>query len=277
MNLGLVDTPEKASLAGHRFRREDVDLIFLHVTTYALSVDRAARGAPGQGAGDHPEPRARRRPSTTRRSTRLGDRTRMTGEWLAYCAACPVPEIANVFNRARHPVPPGHRACSTTIPPAGTRSTDWIDAARVAHVMEHNRLGVMGHYYGGMLDIYSDLTQQCADFGGHVEIVEVDELAALRRRGDRGRDPRAGRALPRGLRRPARLPAGGARARGAHLRGPGPAGGRPPPRLAGLLLHGHGQRRRTRTPSARSSSAPRCSPPAASRSPARWRSRTSRP
>jgi L-arabinose isomerase len=25
----------------------------------------------------------------------------MTGEWLAHCSACPVPEIANVFNRAR--------------------------------------------------------------------------------------------------------------------------------------------------------------------------------
>jgi L-arabinose isomerase len=31
-----------------------------------------------------------------------------------------------------------------------------------------------------MLDIYSDLTQQCAHFGGHVEILEVDELAQLR-------------------------------------------------------------------------------------------------
>ena len=47
--------------------------------------------------------------------------------------------------------------------------------------MEHNRLGVMGHYYGGMLDIYSDLTLQCATFGGHIELIEVDELAALRR------------------------------------------------------------------------------------------------
>src|SRR3954469_7840658 len=47
--------------------------------------------------------------------------------------------------------------------------------------MEHNRLGVMGHYYCGMLDIYSDLTQQCAHFGGHMELLEVDELAALRR------------------------------------------------------------------------------------------------
>jgi L-arabinose isomerase len=32
-----------------------------------------------------------------------------------------------------------------------------------------------------MLDIYSDLTQQCSFLGGHVEVIEVDELAALRR------------------------------------------------------------------------------------------------
>lgn len=37
VNLGLVDNPFKAREAGHQFRREDVDLIFLHVTTYALS------------------------------------------------------------------------------------------------------------------------------------------------------------------------------------------------------------------------------------------------
>ena len=33
VNLGLVDTPEKALAAGHQFRQADVDLIFLHVTT----------------------------------------------------------------------------------------------------------------------------------------------------------------------------------------------------------------------------------------------------
>jgi L-arabinose isomerase len=47
--------------------------------------------------------------------------------------------------------------------------------------MEHNRLGVMGHYYNGMLDIYSDLTLQSAVFGTHIEILEVEELSALRR------------------------------------------------------------------------------------------------
>jgi L-arabinose isomerase len=48
-------------------------------------------------------------------------------------------------------------------------------------VLSHNRLGLMGHYYCGMLDIISDLTQLCASFGGHMEDIEVDELAALRR------------------------------------------------------------------------------------------------
>ena len=67
----------------------------------------------------------------------------------------------------------------------------------MASVMEHNRLGLMGHYYGGMLDIYSDLTKQCAWFGGHVEILEVDELAALRRGVPPRRSRRAWRSFER--------------------------------------------------------------------------------
>jgi L-arabinose isomerase len=111
---------------------------------------------------------------------KMNDRTAMTGEWLAHCAACPVPEIASVFNRS------GVRFHQITgmlreDPICWDEVDAWLDAARVASVMFHNRLGVMGHYYGGMLDIYSDLTQQCATFGGHAEFIEVDELAALRR------------------------------------------------------------------------------------------------
>jgi L-arabinose isomerase len=39
----------------------------------------------------------------------------------------------------------------------------------------------MGHYYSGMLDIYTDLTKQYAYFGGHIELLEVEELALLRK------------------------------------------------------------------------------------------------
>jgi len=178
VNLGLIDTPEKAFEAGKLFRKEDVDIIFLYVTTYSLSstvlpvVQRAKvpiiilNLAP-EAAIDYSI------------FNKMKDRVKMTGEWLAYCSACPVPEIANVFNRAGikfHQVTGmlhDDEECWNEI-------REWVEAAKVAHVMYYNRLGCMGHYYSGMLDIYTDLTQQYAHFGGHVELIEVDELASLR-------------------------------------------------------------------------------------------------
>ncbi len=180
VNLGLIDTSPKAFEAAHKLRQEDVDLIFLHVTTYALSstvlpVVQRAR-VPVIILNLSPEPAI-----DYATFNRMGDRTAMTGEWLAHCTACPVPEIANVFNRARISF---HQVTGVLHgDPECWREVDaWIEAARVANVMFHNRLGLMGHYYDGMLDIYSDLTQQCAYFGGHMEIIEVDELSALRRK-----------------------------------------------------------------------------------------------
>jgi L-arabinose isomerase len=179
VNLGLIDTPQKALEAGHRFRQSDVDLIFLHVTTYALSstvlpVVRRAKVpvvvltlAPGP-AIDY------------QAFNQLGDRMKMTAEWLAWCQACPVPEIANVFGRARIPFFQVTGMLEND-PVAWQEIEGWVAAAQVAHVMEHNHLGLMGHYYGGMLDIYSDITRHCATFGGHFEIVEIDELSEFRR------------------------------------------------------------------------------------------------
>ncbi|MEX1045024.1 MAG: hypothetical protein WEC73_02745 [Chthoniobacterales bacterium] len=178
-NLGLIDSPEKAMEAGHTFRRADVDIIFLHVTTYALSstvlpvVQRAKvpviiLNLQPVAALDY------------KAFNKMGDRTKMTGDWLAHCGACPVPEIANAFNRARI----GFHQVTGTLQPgdsAWQEIDDWIEAARVAHIMAHNRLGLMGHYYNGMLDIHTDTTRQIAYFGGHLEIVEVEELTAFRR------------------------------------------------------------------------------------------------
>jgi len=179
INLGLVDNIDKAFDAGSKFRKEEVDIIFLYVTTYALSstvlpvVQRAKvpviilNLAP-TAAIDYDA------------FNKMNDRTKMTGEWLASCSACPVPEIANVFKRT------GIKFQEVT----GMLENDlqcwseiyqWVEAAKVAHIMAYNRLGCMGHYYSGMLDIYTDLTLQYAYFGGHIEHIEVDELAAIRK------------------------------------------------------------------------------------------------
>ncbi len=151
VNLGLVDNADRAYAAGREFRRADVDMIFLHVTTYALSstvlpVVRRAK-VPVVVLNLGPEPAI-----DYATFNALGDRTQMTGEWLAFCSPCPVPEIANVFQRAGIPF---HQVTGVLDDdPECWREVDaWVEAARVAACMASNRLGLMGHYYGGMLDI----------------------------------------------------------------------------------------------------------------------------
>lgn len=178
VNLGLIDTPEKAFQAGHDFRKADVDLILLYVTTYALSstvlpvVSRAK--VPVIILNLSPTPAI-----DYDTFNKLGDRNKMTGEWLANCSACPVPEIANVFKRAG--IPFFQVTGVLNDEKIWEETGEWIEAAKVKSIMEHNRLGIMGNYYGGMLDIYSDLTLQCITFGGHIEIIEVDELSGIKR------------------------------------------------------------------------------------------------
>ncbi len=177
VNLGLVDTIDKAFEAGSRFRREEVDLIFLYVTTYALS----ATVLPVIKKAKVPVIVLNLSPDAAidyAKFNTLNDRTTMTSEWLAYCSACAVPEIANVFKRSNIPF---HQVTGTLNDPVVWQEVDdWVSAAKVAHILSYNRLGLMGNYYGGMLDIYSNLTLQCAVFGGHMEIIEVNELSALR-------------------------------------------------------------------------------------------------
>jgi len=179
INAGLVDTADKAFETGRLFKQQDVDIIFLYVTTYALSstvlpVVQKAK-VPVIILNLAPEASIDYASFNT-----MTNRTKMTGEWLAYCSACAVPEIANVFNRTGinfHQV----TGMLHDDPECWSEITEWVQAAKVANIMQYNRLGCMGHYYSGMLDIYTDLTQQYAHFGGHIELLEVEELAVLRK------------------------------------------------------------------------------------------------
>jgi L-arabinose isomerase len=177
LDLGLVDNPVKAREAGSALARADVDLVFLYVSTYALSstvlpvVQRL--GVPVVVLNLQPAAQL-----DYEKFNRLGDRGAMTGIWLEYCQGCSAPEIACVFNRAGIPfhLVTGHLDDDE----AWREIADWVDAARVAAGMRRNRVGVLGHYYSGMLDVYSDLTQQSAVFGNHFELLEMGELLALR-------------------------------------------------------------------------------------------------
>lgn len=178
INAGLVDSAEKAFETGRMFKKEDVNVIFLYVTTYALSstVLPVVQKAKVPVIILNLSPEASIDYATF---NAMKDRTKMTGEWLAFCSACPVPEIANVFKRAGinfHQI----TGMLHKDPETWKEIKEWVEAARVANIMFNNRLGCMGHYYGGMMDIYTDLTKQSVAFGGHIEMIEVEELAMLR-------------------------------------------------------------------------------------------------
>lgn len=177
VNVGLVDSPEKAREVATSLKKEDVDMLFLYVSTYALS----STVLPVIQKLQCPVVILNIQPVAAidyEKFNALGDRGKMTGEWLAHCQACSVPELANVFNRSGI----DYEFVTGYLDEAAVweELQDWIEAAHVAKVMRNNRMGVLGHYYGGMLDVYSDLTKQSAAFGTHIEIVEMCEVKKYR-------------------------------------------------------------------------------------------------
>ncbi|MDE7396654.1 MAG: L-fucose/L-arabinose isomerase family protein, partial [Muribaculum sp.] len=176
-DVGLVDSPEKAIESAETLHSENVELLFIFISTYALSstvlpvvkrlgVPVVILNLQPVAAIDYDYING------------LGDRGRMTGEWLAHCQACTVPELCCVFNRAgiRYDVVTGWLGEDRVWQQVG----EWIDAARVVDGMRNNRMGILGHYYGGMLDVYTDTTMQSAVFGTHIEQIEMCELKAYR-------------------------------------------------------------------------------------------------
>ena len=173
---GMIDDYDSACAAASLCRREQVDALFLHVTTYALSstvlalVRRAA--VPVVVLNLQPD-----QAIDCEAVNALEDRTAMTGEWLAWCSACSMPEIANLFARAGWPF----RQVNGSLQDAATRSEvrQWIHAVRVHASLAQSRIGMMGHIYSGMLDIATDITRLAATFGLHAEMLEVDELSGI--------------------------------------------------------------------------------------------------
>ena len=136
VNVGLVDSPVVAREKAEVLKKEDVDILFLYISTYALSstvlpVVQKVKcpvvilNIQPVAAIDYDSFNA------------LGDRGKMTGEWLAHCQACSVPEFANVFNRAG--IEYGFVTGYLGEQVVWDGIQDWIDATKVASIMQNNR------------------------------------------------------------------------------------------------------------------------------------------
>lgn len=177
VDAGMVDNEVKAKAAAERFKKEDVSLLFLYISTYALS----STVLPVVQKARVPVVILNLQPTKAidyKWFNSLGDRGLMTGEWLANCQACSVPEVACAFNRSGIDF---HQVTGTLDDrEAWTEIEAWTEAVRVKEVMANNRMGLLGHYYNGMLDVYSDPTQMTAFFGTYIQHLEYDELKNLR-------------------------------------------------------------------------------------------------
>lgn len=205
VSAGLVDTPQAARQAGEALAAARVDLVLLYPATYATS----SQVLPVVQAVAVPVVVCNLQPTRT-----LNYEAMTTGEWLANCSACCVPELAGAFTRARIP----YSTLTGTLEqddPAWDALREWLDAASAARSLQTARIGFLGHTYPGMLDLYSDFTQVHAQTRAHVEVLEIDELvarvesadaSAVERKGDEirrtfeladpGSDPIAGEITP---------------------------------------------------------------------------------
>ena len=176
IDAGMVDSSWKAKQAAEQMEQQHIEILFVFISTYALSstilpiaqrckVPVIILNIQPVAAIDYAYING------------LNDRGKMTGEWLAHCQACSVPEFSAVLNRAEIPydIVTGYLKEDKV----WTEINAWIDAARAVKGMRENRLGILGHYYGGMLDVYTDTTLQSVTFGTHIEQLEMCELMAL--------------------------------------------------------------------------------------------------
>ncbi|WP_375480975.1 arabinose isomerase [uncultured Jatrophihabitans sp.] len=165
VDVGFISDAEDGARAAEQLRVAGCDLIVGFLTTY-MTASMLAPVAQRSGA---PVLLINLQPTEA-----MDHDTFDTGQWLAYCGACPLPEMANTFERLGVPF----RSVSGYLEDerAWARIGRWVKAAGVRGALRTGRHGLMGHLYPGMLDVSTDLTLVTANFGGHMEVLEFDDL-----------------------------------------------------------------------------------------------------
>jgi L-arabinose isomerase len=165
VDVGFISDAQDGARAAEQLRVAGCDLIVGFLTTY-MTASMLAPVAQRSGA---PVLLINLQPTEA-----MDHATFDTGQWLAYCGACPLPEMANTFLR----LGVDFRSVSGYLEDerAWTKINRWIRAAGIRAVLRRGRHGLMGHLYPGMLDVSTDLTLVPANFGGHMEVLEFDDL-----------------------------------------------------------------------------------------------------
>jgi L-arabinose isomerase len=168
IDVGFISDAVEGAQAAEKLRTADCDLIVLFITTYLTS----SMVLPIAQKGNTPVLVIDLQPSE-----KMDHENFDTGDWLAYCGQCSVPEVGNVFMRAGIPF----RSVSGWLKQesAWRKIENWISAAHIRAALKEARHGLMGHVYPGMLDVSTDMTLMPVTFGSHIEVLEFDDLREL--------------------------------------------------------------------------------------------------
>ena len=170
INYGMVDSSEKSFETIKQMKKDDLDLIFCNMVTYATS----SVFAPIIREIEIPVILLALQPLE-----RMDYSKASTFMQLENDNICSVPEFTGVAVRL------GKKVADVVI---GMLSEDesvqkaigeWCEIGKVLHALKGARIGLMGHVMEAMYDMHTDPTAVTAAFGIHVPLLEIDDAVRL--------------------------------------------------------------------------------------------------
>ena len=167
VDIGYIDRVDQAFDAVRRIKKEDVDILFIILSTYVPSAVCAqfARYL------DIPQILVAIQPLN-----HLDYSHTTTYMQLANDDVCAMPEISGVYERMGRSIPPCIVAASVQKNMIKKELDEWSAAVSAMAGFKYETIGYLGHTYEGMYDMHTDPTAFTATFGAHVKMLEMCEL-----------------------------------------------------------------------------------------------------
>ena len=167
---GYVDCVDTAFDTVRAIKREDVDLLFIILSTYVPS----AVCVPFIKYLDVPHALVGIQPLDHLNYSRTTTYMQLVNDDV-----CAMPEIAGVYERLGRNIPPCIVASASQTERIAREVSEWISAVAAIASFKYETIGYLGHTYEGMYDMHTDPTAFTASFGAHVKMLEMCELYKL--------------------------------------------------------------------------------------------------
>ncbi len=170
IDLGYVDCADGAIECAKSAKKEDLDLLFVLLSTYVTS----AACAPFIRYIDCPHVLVAIQPLD-----HLDYSHTTTYMQLVNDDVCAMPEISGVYERMGRAIPSCIVDSESGSEHIAREVSEWVEAANAMAAFKYEIFGYLGHTYEGMYDMHTDPTAFTRAFGSHVKMLEICELYKL--------------------------------------------------------------------------------------------------